>query len=296
MSKIKRLEARRDAFGDRLSKRGEKAEARVQKVRDRLNKRLGAVREKLDAHRVASGGAPGAKRTKAAKTTATHASPSAAIKADPAIRRPAQQGIAGIAKVHRLPNPPPAISVTAPLVEQSGIRASYFFGTGSGFGANVYSPRGGKPATRRIELSRTGGDAFGFVHEFGHHLDHTFFGSAGTGSKACGSARASSPEMRELMTAISRSKAHANLTNMKRHGFAHEKRGAAYMLEPHELFARAYSQYVAQRSKDRRLISGLDERLSSRNTVAQHAQWQGSDFKPIAMAFDRLFAAHGLSR
>lgn len=62
-----------------------------------------------------------------------------------------------------------------------------------------------------------------------------------------------------------------------------------YLLEPKELFARAYAQYVTVRSSDLRLLTQLQE--AQRDLflgMVYHQYWNDDDFGPVLRAFDRL--------
>ena len=62
-----------------------------------------------------------------------------------------------------------------------------------------------------------------------------------------------------------------------------------YRLEPKELFARAYAQYVTVRSSDLRLLTQLQE--AQRDLflgMVYHQYRNDDDFGPVLRAFDRL--------
>ena len=211
-----------------------------------------------------------------------------------------QTGMNAIGKAHQLPTPPPAIDVHSttgrPVATQS--RGTYFLGSGMGPQDYVAKSRA-SVASRRIEVNPMRGDAFTFVHEYGHFLDHTFFGSGNGGSNTMGSNGASfSPEMTALMGAIQGSSSHEAIRAYRAAAKTNRlRRHADYLLNRHELFARAYSQYVAMKSNDPDLRIALSQRLTDQGISAMDraAHWDHEDFRPIHAAVDRLFAAHGLS-
>ena len=67
----------------------------------------------------------------------------------------------------------------------------------------------------------------------------------------------------------------------------------AYLLDPEEMFVRAYSQYVAWRSGDPALLSQIDGELASDSLVVRRRQWPYAQFLPIALQFDMLFERVG---
>lgn len=67
-----------------------------------------------------------------------------------------------------------------------------------------------------------------------------------------------------------------------------------YLLQPDEIWARAYSQYLAHRSGDGRLraqVAWLRQRVPDR--VYYSRQWDDDDFEPVAKAIDELFLKLG---
>ena len=73
---------------------------------------------------------------------------------------------------------------------------------------------------------------------------------------------------------------------------------ATYMLSAPEMFARAYMQWIAQRSGSERLLGLIREELAERDGVYQWAQgvgaWTDDEFTPIGEAMDRLFREAGM--
>lgn len=62
------------------------------------------------------------------------------------------------------------------------------------------------------------------------------------------------------------------------------------LLTPIDLFARAYTQYVAWRSGDDDLLDGIDRVLASADS---EQQWPYTDFLPLIHKFDTLFERRG---
>ncbi|HZQ65657.1 MAG TPA: hypothetical protein VFA66_10570 [Gaiellaceae bacterium] len=74
------------------------------------------------------------------------------------------------------------------------------------------------------------------------------------------------------------------------HGGAMGRYGAT----PEEGFARAYAQYIGERSRSRQIGEGIrefDQNLEGRGIPAFH--WSREDFQPIAREFDRMFEQLG---
>jgi hypothetical protein len=63
-----------------------------------------------------------------------------------------------------------------------------------------------------------------------------------------------------------------------------------YMLQPREVFARAYAQYIANRSDDDTLKAELRDRQEKDANENSYPQtWTDEEFAPIADDFDRMF-------
>ena len=159
-----------------------------------------------------------------------------------------------------------------------------------GAGAEYWrvTPSTGMPS---INVSKTNSDVLSVAHEIGHEVDHRLFGQGtqyGTGIN--------NPELDLLMKAIKDSpeiKAIKALTwqgNSKaiKEARAHRK----YLLEPHEQFARAYSQWIGERSGRTEYQEAIDNRIS----YGWGSQWKKENFAPIAEEFEKLFRGKGWLR
>lgn len=148
-----------------------------------------------------------------------------------------------------------------------------------------------------ILVSSDGDDpAFTLVHEVGHYLDHQALGVApGTFASAAG-------ELCELLDSLEMTDAVRELRRLERQApIALSDVGGlavilddddfAYLLEPEELFARSYAQYVAVRSGDPTLLRDL---LAAQRIVYPQ-QWKDRDFEAVAAAFDEVLEALGWS-
>lgn len=166
---------------------------------------------------------------------------------------------------------------------RGGTMGAYAF---SGFGPAriVINP---KAPTPRITLA----------HEIGHFLDNTVLNTSGN-RRAFGSV--SNPDMRPLMDAIKGTENYKTLQTV------HNSRGVftaadgrvvqyprsatQYLMSDEELFARAYSQFIAEESGDQALMDELGMELAS---PLIPTQWTREDFAPVRRAFQALFRKAG---
>ena len=65
------------------------------------------------------------------------------------------------------------------------------------------------------------------------------------------------------------------------------------LLDPAELFARSYAQYVAWRSGDQTMLGQIDLILGQRYEIERIRQWPYADFLPLIHWFDTLFEEQG---
>jgi hypothetical protein len=144
-----------------------------------------------------------------------------------------------------------------------------------------------------IYLSRRGPyPRLSLAHEIGHLLDHAL-GEFGVYS----STRRSSP-LAGIMRAVTRSAAVTRFQAL-RTGRAPLRPGERlaridYWLQPQELWARVYAQYIATCSDSESLLSDVElarelEHLPNYRNV----QWDREDFTPIAAAIDAAFLQMG---
>ena len=61
----------------------------------------------------------------------------------------------------------------------------------------------------------------------------------------------------------------------------------------HVIWARAYSQYIAQKSQNPTLLAGLNARRSNLDFDFLKMYWSDKNFQPVAEKFDALFRAKG---
>lgn len=140
------------------------------------------------------------------------------------------------------------------------------------------------------------------AHEVGHFLDHQAIGSAGR------FASNSDPLLNEWGVTVERSQAYQALASIKpgtrvevtldsgqTFTYQYDRKYIGYLQRNEELFARSYAQYIAERSGDEALLKELDQVIErqGKQPLSIPTQWEHEDFRLIAEAFDRLFAAQG---
>lgn len=133
------------------------------------------------------------------------------------------------------------------------------------------------------------------LHELGHYLDDQAIEPAGEFASGAG-------HVPEWSAVVEASDAVLRLRELERQapvtfevtsGFAVilDADDFAYMLEPEELFARSYAQYIASRSGDPVTLS----ELHAGQEVVYPEQWSDADFESIAAEFDELLERLGWS-
>jgi len=120
--------------------------------------------------------------------------------------------------------------------------------------------------------------AFTTLHELGHLLDLEGIGAKGSWASNTG-------ELREVLEAARKTRAVAGLESERAGGAGRSAEQLEYLLSDREVWARAYSQYIAERSRSKPLKTQLKVELARE----ANAQWESDDFAPIAQAIDNLF-------
>jgi hypothetical protein len=151
---------------------------------------------------------------------------------------------------------------------------------------------GGRAVDIRVAASGSHKE-LSLAHEIGHFIDHqgiTPGAFASAGDRRFDSWRQaieSSAAVRRLRELAETS--YVILPDAQRHRI--NRQHVAYLLEPWELWARSYAQYIAVRSGDQKLLGQLDHVLQRQaaSAVNYNWQWQSEDFRSIAEAIDELF-------
>jgi len=126
------------------------------------------------------------------------------------------------------------------------------------------------------------------AHEIGHFLDHQ-------GITAGRYASEIDPRFAAWRQAVENSRAAAELKALHGQGSAagvkHEY--VAYMGKWIEFWARSYSQYIALRSGDSKMLAEINLLRRRTNRVYYPYHWDDDDFEPIAQAIDGLLQTLG---
>jgi hypothetical protein len=214
----------------------------------------------------------------------------------PLARKVVDPALNAIRKVHKWP---------AELVGRKlSVRSNPINGHPNAKGAYRYAEfvEGGKKKSvpQDLTINPALGDAGTVLHELGHYVDHMSGPRPGVMSSA-----AKEPELDEWRQAVENTRtvkairraldsgelevfdADGNLVTAPLS--AQGKRVMKYLLQPEELWARSYNQWVALRAGD---LSGLVD--WDNNVGLLETQWGAADFAPIAAALDKLFKARGL--
>lgn len=199
-----------------------------------------------------------------------------------------------IESVHKIPDALPTVPTVQAIPKQK-CNGSYTF-----------APEPPHKPVAILINSETKYPALSFAHELGHMIDHHVMAGPGT----WGSHK--DPAMQTLMAALHQTKAiqtlkvardagvlprtpHPGDTEVK---YKKLHSGiAAYMMEDHEIFARAYSQYIATKSGNKDILAQLGVKRHDGTKEPGKAyypdHWDDDDFAPIMKAFDDLFRSKG---
>jgi hypothetical protein len=72
-----------------------------------------------------------------------------------------------------------------------------------------------------------------------------------------------------------------------------DRKFLGYLLTPYEIWARAYSQYIAVRSGDPEMLDQVSRLRTRSGGLYYPTQWDDADFEPIARAIDELMIQLG---
>ena len=217
-----------------------------------------------------------------------------------AVPKAVRSALAQIDSVHTVPS----LGAKIDVWQTSGQRAAGSFHmalTGSESGV-----------ARGISVSAVGqGQEFAFTHEVGHFIDFGDFGEGGkfttTGGINMLTRDTTNVTMRAFFDAVDNSQAWLRLEEMRRNpgAFTHtvtstgqtvrwavDPKVVRYLQQPEEVFARAYSQWIAERTGDPAMLRGLARFQQSPYPF----QWSSEDFTEIAAALEDLFAKAGMLR
>lgn len=158
----------------------------------------------------------------------------------------------------------------------------------AGFNGNLAAGVGGEynPSTNAISLGMGLTINNSFVHEYGHSIDYNALGHG-----RFASVMDRTPEMHYLLNAMKSTPEYTKWKSAT--GFTSQGKALSdYLRSPQEMFARAYAQWVSERSGDPTL---LKENARRQNNGPLSDQWSDSSFRLIGDAMDNLFAAEGLT-
>lgn len=125
---------------------------------------------------------------------------------------------------------------------------------------------------------------FTFTHEFGHMLDYSGIGKRAQWASESDPVFAGVRSAMENSAAVGKLRARVGKLDRKTDEFL------KYALSNKELWARAYSQWIALRSASFALMLGVDWWLKNSRV---ELQWQWNDFEPIATAIDDMMRRIG---
>ncbi|MFC6592398.1 hypothetical protein ACFP81_10605 [Deinococcus lacus] len=129
-----------------------------------------------------------------------------------------------------------------------------------------------------------GYEAVDVAHEIGHLLDAFGIGEPGV------YASVAHPKLEQWRQAVRSTQLHKQLTALNLSEDQDVTEHTRYLLQPHELFARSYAQFIAIVSGDRDMRRDIGAEVSTEfRPLRVPAHWQDNDFRSIAEAFDRLF-------
>lgn len=184
--------------------------------------------------------------------------------------------LAAADKAHRLPKLPPERKARY----SKTIRASR--------GANgTYSP-----FSRRVSLNASANAGTG-AHEYGHFIDYEILGTGNTsGFNLAIHGRLKEKRLLDVLQRLSQhlhqTESYKSLRN-KAHKAALKPRYIRYLMTNHETFARAYSQYVAEKSQSAPMIKYFKQIKDDHFKFSFGAQWTREEMEEIVPLFDELF-------
>ena len=138
-----------------------------------------------------------------------------------------------------------------------------------------------------------------FAHEMGHYLDYQAIGKQGVFDSAL-----SNGVTKELINAISKTDTILGIKKALNDGYLTNNgkeiilsktliNHLKYLLDPREMFARAYAQFISVKSGNASLMNQLQLRQDLDSALSIGYQWPDSEFKPIEAAMEKLFIQQG---
>lgn len=156
----------------------------------------------------------------------------------------------------------------------------------------------------QITVSTVGGaPRMTMAHEIGHGIDYHMFGRPGAfafGSERPGVHTEMDALMHELRSTTTIRDVAAVAHGAVPSANADARRHAQYMMDGREIFARAYAQWITNRSGDPVMHQELhraqahDRTYAAMNGHNKNYQWPDHEFAPVMARFDDLFRSHGL--
>ncbi|MCB2379813.1 hypothetical protein LGH70_19610 [Hymenobacter sp. BT635] len=186
-----------------------------------------------------------------------------------------------INKVHVLPESPTS-NKTLPIS---------FAKTAQGTnGVFSYVPlRDVPPPTLKLssDLTDAGQIAFTTLHELAHFIDHTYLDLPRMVTKYMDKV-----DIEDVLNAVKETKLWQSYDTMLADRLLPRNRRAFledYLMQPYEVWARVYSQYIAELSGDEAIIAAM----AKGRTGIIADQWEDEDFEPVRNALRSLFVKKG---
>jgi hypothetical protein len=143
-----------------------------------------------------------------------------------------------------------------------------------------------------IDIFKVGKTPMTLTHEMGHWMDHKGFKGLipETGSSGIRSMASYSNLFAGFRSAANQSRKIKEIYSSN--GIT--QRSIDYFTSNHEMFARAYAQYIATESGNPKMLEQLKERQGVPTGGARYPdQWDDDDFVPIAQEIEKIFIKVG---
>lgn len=136
----------------------------------------------------------------------------------------------------------------------------------------------------RMGVKDVPGQKFNLTHETGHLIDLKGFGTVGSASEA-------HPDLQEWRDAVRGTKLFRQMEKKAATTLDPEaKKYWRYLSSHTEMWARSYAQFIAERSGDPPLVTGVKE---ARKFGIAGGHWTERDFAPVRTAIEKLFTKKG---